>query len=384
MISRALLVLALGGCYTSALDGPTSPTTASSPDQPEIESAFAREIRSSLSSCDLGTLEKLFDIVVVAKRVLSEYKSTTYPEVLASLSVHGGIADPICDDEDEQVTYTFLHDRVTDGRREIILRKVFGNGNFNYLAFEVATRDGRARINDVRLYYSGELLTRTLAASMAAKDSYSPAMIAQFWRDVNGAEAREDWDAVHRAIDRLPFELRSWRAVIRTEMRIARNAGQIRLFDDAVARYRAAIPAGTPLEIVALDVAWKHKEHEEILRLLDTLDRRVGGDPYLDSIRADAYLQLHDLPHAVERARNASRRAAAVESVWWMLATAEAASTHYPAAVEALEVLAERFSADVSRRTLEHDDRFSDLVTSPAYRHSHIAGRTTDEDADPP
>ena len=126
---------------------------------------------------------------------------------------------------------------------------------------------------------------------------------------------------------------------------------------------------------MALDIAWARKDYGRVRALIDSVDRGVGGDPYLDSIRADAYLHASEFPRAVEYARRATTGAAMVASCWWMLATAQTAMTDFAAAVATLEQLHKRFSADVSADALGVDERFMALVESPVYKSSGLAAR---------
>ena len=366
-----LVIGAASGCFTSPVE-PAPGAIANQVPAP-AESALVREFRLAVAGCDAEAIEKAFDMDVLAMRVLAARRRTSTRERAREALAPDQLASAICGDETDRMTYTFLRERAAGQKREAVVRAVAANGNVNYFALEIGSRGGRPRIADVGFYYSGEALSGIFAAYLDAKDDTPADFDPEFWRELSDAETNHDGRAARALIQRLPAALQSWREVIRTEIRIARDAEQLRDLEDATARYAATFASPPPLEIMAVDVAWTKNAYADVVAGLDRLERRLGGDPYLDSIRADAYLHAGDTAKAVQLARRASERAAAVESTWWMRATAQAAAHDFPAAVATLDVLKTRFAADVSASALGIDDRFSALVESPAYQQSGLA-----------
>jgi tetratricopeptide (TPR) repeat protein len=373
MRAAVVVALALAGCFGATGGTSTPATPARSGDG---EDAYARAIRYALASCDTPALEKLFDKAALEARIVAARPALPHDRVRGALSAHGALANLLCEDESDRATYTFLRDRTANGMREVLLRVVLASGNFNYLAFALHETRGTMRVVDVAYYYSGETMSGLLGASLEAHGDVDD----NFWRELDEAEARYDRPHIRTMIDRLPAPARAWRRVIRREIRLARDAVAVAELEEATARYASSFGAGqrVRLEIMRLDIAWAKKSYRDVLKLIDELDRRVGGDPYLDSIRADAYRHLEDNGKAVAYAKRATERDPGVESAWWMLATAQSAAHEFAAAIQTLERLRDRFDADVSRPTLRGDERFGDLVRSSEYRRSRLRGAAAD------
>ena len=68
----------------------------------------------------------------------------------------------------------------------------------------------------------------------------------------------------------------------------------IRVYSKAVDEYRREFPAASNLELMQLDFHFLNKDYRAVIKVVDQLDRRVGGDPYLDLLRGNALHAMNE------------------------------------------------------------------------------------------
>ena len=77
----------------------------------------------------------------------------------------------------------------------------------------------------------------------------------------------------------------------------------IRVYSKAVDEYRREFPAASNLELMQLDFHFLNKDYRAVIKVVDQLDRRVGGDPYLDLLRGNALHAMNQLAPAKAKLR---------------------------------------------------------------------------------
>ena len=142
--------------------------------------------------------------------------------------------------------------------------------------------------------------------------------------------------------------------------------------DDATAvasmdRYMKAFPNDPSLLVNAIALHGLHKRYDQQLAAIEKLDRAIGGDPYLELHRADAYQALGKLDEALAAARRAVEREPTLGDAWWGLLTQQVASARFGEVAPTLSRLRDTFGAQVDRETLAADERYKALVDSPDY-----------------
>ena len=67
------------------------------------------------------------------------------------------------------------------------------------------------------------------------------------------------------------------------------------VYTKAVDDYRGAHPKAANLELMLIDYYFFKEEFQKVLEVVDKLDQRVGGDPYLNLYRANSHF-MRDEP----------------------------------------------------------------------------------------
>jgi hypothetical protein len=245
-----------------------------------------------------------------------------------------------------------------------------GEGGLNYMDVVLARRtDGKIRAVDVYTFATGELMSATirraviqLAASenrgilarlTGAENDYiknAPRIkeISQAIMQGRGAEALAICES-------LPDSLKNDKSVMVIRIRAASMVDEEK-YMAAMEDFQKAYPNDPAQDLMSIDYFFLRKQYDKALEVVDRLDRAVGGDPYLDTIRAGALVMA---------GRTADAKKAAQR-----LAQAEPDKSDGPMTLLSI-ALAEKDHAETLRLLKLLESRFGmqfrDLRTVPEY-----------------
>jgi hypothetical protein len=271
--------------------------------------------------------------------------------------------------EQEQGSYTFL--RLLPGQpRRALFRCVSGAGvNYHEL---LLTRGARGEVvyTDVYIHLSGELLSDTLRRAylagvaqesrgvldelMGKEVAYVKHMpqikrLAELVQQRQHAQALQAWQA-------LPAEVQQQSEVLLLRVQAAAGVSEP-AYEEAMAAFAAAWPDSPALTLMSIDRHVLRKEWAQAQAALDKVDARVGGDPYLDLVRAGVFVQSGQPAQARARCEAAMRREAGLA---------------YPALCALLDVLLAEKDWRATAETLtrlerEHGVTWKDLTEVEAF-----------------
>lgn len=168
------------------------------------------------------------------------------------------------------------------------------SGGLNYHDFKLSrSLDGMVRAVDLLDYVSGDPMTLTMSRmfSLVVSESREKAdpdgflahagKLARMKALLDLGKAAE----VIQVFETLPPKMRAIKSV-----HIHRLAAAMELGEDvalkAIEEYRAAFPGDAASDLISIDMFVLRKNFGEALACLDRIDAKVGGDPYLDVLRA--------------------------------------------------------------------------------------------------
>jgi predicted Zn-dependent protease len=147
------------------------------------------------------------------------------------------------------------------------------------------------------------------------------------------------------------------------DLTIAGSGGNSTDYVKALDAFAAAFPDDPALEIMRISQATFHKRFADALAQIARLDKRVGGDPYLDAERANIYLMARNFPDALQHAKRATEQAPDLPDGWEALLDTHIASKNFADAVKTL--------ADMRARKVPFDptaDAYRALIESQEYK----------------
>lgn len=272
----------------------------------------------------------------------------------------------------------FVRSHAEKGECHALVRVIQAAG-LNYYDARLVLRDGQVRAADIDVYLAGEPITATLrryfvmyAAAQADRASsggteIDPDLVRQadLLQSFFAAAEAGDHARVLEVFEGLPASLQRERAIGLARVAAAAqvDAGQ---HSRAMAELRTAFPDAACVDLVGIDHHSQRGEHEACLASIDRLDHAIGGDPYLDVLRATACLGARDHRRAstfIEKAIDATP--GLLQLYWIRVAVALEERNHRDTAAW-LDTIAARF--DVPFADLEGVPEYAEFVKSPEYR----------------
>ncbi|HEU0031174.1 MAG TPA: hypothetical protein VFQ53_11115 [Kofleriaceae bacterium] len=338
---------------------PTAPTVQ------EAE-AFAKDFAKKMAPCDTASVDRAFlPEVMVARAVSGRSISRTQVSQLER-ELDGKIGTMLCTNMKAD-SYTYLRTQMVDGTPRPLFR-VLGDAGVNYHELELDKRGGEIKIADLYIYMTGERLSDTFAnlidTLMASPDMMGSSLTMTRIRQLM---ASGDYASARQELQSLPSKLRQSKPMMLMDVQLTSELDNEAEYGKAIDAYAKAFPNDPSLDLVQVDGTLMKKKYAETLAILDRLDKRLGGDPYLDVLRAGALSESGKLEDAVTAAQKATTREPTLEPAWWQLLTTQSAAKHYGDALKTLETLRDKFGAKTDAASLRADERFIKLAASKEY-----------------
>lgn len=291
--------------------------------------------------------------------------------ILGSLEKPQGFAGQMVAAAKKGGSYQLLRTRVRGKRKTALFRLVHpNNGGLNYHEFELSRRpDGKVRAVDIYIYLSGELFSSTIRRSyvqLAAQQSRGVfarllGSDQEFLKSVSKLGEMTTLSAAGRnreALDvynGLPPAVQNEKTFLLIRLQVAQKLGEAQ-YAEAIARFRALYPNDACVDILSIDGFVMMKQYDKSLAATDRLDKSLGGDPYLNLLRAGIYLSAGQPEKARAVARTGVQEAPDLLDVYWALLGADLKLNDFPAAIETLKSIDNRFHI-----------QFNDLTTNPEF-----------------
>lgn len=199
--------------------------------------------------------------------------------------------------------YHFLRLKPNAEQSTALFRQTTSDG-INYHEIKLGMRGDSCYIKDFYIYRGGldfsATLKRIYFASLSGVDNdsvsfantspFDRAFIENLTRIDEIAELTQNnqYDKALAIADALPDILRSDKMILVMRTNIAYHVGKD-AFETTLADFRDHYPSDAVVEFIALDLSFESKDPDLILQRIDELDAKLGGDPYLDIIRASLY-----------------------------------------------------------------------------------------------
>jgi hypothetical protein len=364
------LALALAACSGDGAPRPTAMDPVSADEAAEL----ARRFEAAVEPCVGAKISLLLDIDNVIRRAVkaSGLKPNEERELYKGMKMAAPrIGDQLCVDFPDDSDFTLLRIRDIDGQPRPLFRNLSAKG-VNYFELELgkSKKDQQVRIIDMYIYLSGENLSETFAqlarASIGALRAGDD--VNEFGDIVKARKVGDDEEA-RRLLGRLPPRVRDSKPVLLMELQLIDAEDPDYL--GVVEKIERAFPGDPAIDMVSIDGFFLREEVGKLLTILDRLDRRVGGDPYLGYLRANAYL-LEPTPEHLAAAETSVREAIARLPDRWDplfgLLTVQVKQQRYPEAMATLTTLRDRFDVSVDHDVVAGDADWQLFLATPAYQ----------------
>jgi tetratricopeptide (TPR) repeat protein len=164
---------------------------------------------------------------------------------------------------------------------------------------------------------------------------------------------------------KMPDDLKKQKIVLVVRGVAASNVGEsefLAVIDD----FRKHYPDDAALDLMSIDYFLNQKKHDKALTSIDRVDEAVGGDAYLDVMRAGIYAEMGDFDEALKTARRATEREEDLADAQWSIVTISLKKKDYDLTAETLNTLTKKFG--IGLPDLATVEEYAGFVQSPQYK----------------
>jgi hypothetical protein len=358
-------VLSLAACSRSAAPAahPISPAVPAHADDAAIEK-LALDLQTVGAPCDVAGVSRLMDrtgfLRLVAARAKDHHASIAATEMLFSVG-----ANKMCAWLSGAADFRFLGIHESGNERRAVMRKVSADG-FGYFEIRAGNPDAGLRILDVYSHNNGVWISDEVAEAGSLP---ADASLALKMAQINELDRTGKSQEALALLDSFPDSALNTRLIQSLRVAIAGRVSADALQQATEERARR-LPGRerTPLDV--MNAAFARGDFAEALHQVDVIDAAVGGDPFLDTLRASILAQRNgagDLARAAELAERAVASSPQLAMPVGVKFTIAVARGQWSVALSSLEHLETRFDTVLSDEVLRSNPQWAPLVATPEY-----------------
>jgi hypothetical protein len=387
------LLALLGGCerkkpYRGGGDEDEAifPEHVGAPLTDEESQEFAARFEKAVNSGDDVEVNNLIDMAALFERSLrdlgmsEEDRRAFQKRAGYAPKQGGGFGQRITREIAEGTSYTFLRTHTIQDEVRALFRLIASDGSVDYQDLVLARRpDGQIKCLDVHQFRLGEPFSRTIHRQVIPqlveddpklKERLHGAARAfvDHQAEVQGIERSlsrgEPRDAL-KLCDKLPASLQEEKSILLMRLRATQRRGG-EPYRQAFDKLRARYPNDTGLDLHAIDYHLLRKEHVRALEMVARLDTALGGDPYLNVVRARVHGDAGDGAAERRAGLKAIKDDPALEPAYWVLVDASLREKNFDDTLKWLREIEKKFSPRLVDFSTVPD--YADFVKSPQYQ----------------
>lgn len=389
----AVVVLGLGGCEKSK---PPVTTSAPAPAARSVGKpltdeecrAVGEQISKAVKSGDVAGFDRLIDWDAVNQASTSgidapEASRKNFIKGLDQARLGGkGVANVIVEAVKKGGSYTLLRVHTRDNRPWLMFRLLLPEAGVNYHDLPLARRpDGKVKAMDIYIGLSGELLSQTFRRgfiqalaqapgnSLIGRLTGSDQKYAKYLKSLGemGEAARAGQYARMMEIYKAsPAELKKEKNVLLLRLQAAQNLGDDAEYSKSIEDFRAEYPNDACIDILSIDYYVLKKQFDQSLACIDRLDKAIGGDPYLEVLRAGAHIEQGNFAAARADLKKAIDAEPGLVDAYWSLVNVSLQDKNFDETLKTLRTIREKFGIEIG--DLTQVPLYKDFAASPQYQ----------------
>lgn len=379
------------GCNREAEESPQSPNAlttkpATIADNECVE--FARSIEAAILSGDAEAFnaeinhDAIVEAATASLHIPEELLAHFKQQVDSLHRSERGTASEVLKHVAAGGSYRFLRVREIDGKKTVLFRLISESG-INYHEFLLDDIDGDIKATDVYVFLLGERLSESLRRFAQPLEQFNPDSSStndsSYVTHLDhikamGKHRREGrYNEVLRLYKELPEDLRQDKPMLMLRHQAAMSLGDDEL-REAVEDFRRFLPDDPCVMFLSIDYFMLNMQYKRALEAIDHLDASVGGDPYLDAIRADVAHKQGETAKAYQLAEAVIHELPDLAASYSMLIDIARQDRNFDRMLAGLEKLGEQFEVDPA--ALYDDPAYVEFFQSPQgkewkQRHPH-------------
>jgi hypothetical protein len=276
-------------------------------------------------------------------------------------------------------SYTLLRVQLVDGRRRALFRMITKAGALNYhgYLFDPA-HTAPLRAVDCYVFLTGEPLTKTMRRNflplvaldrsgiehLTEGDKEFLSHLSEFG-DLARLTHEKRFQEALNVYKHLPRSLQKSKTILSLRLQAAQSVSEDEYLQ-AIDDFRREYPHDAMIDLISLDGYVLRKEFNKAFDAIDRIDKAVGGDPYLKTLRA-VFLSLQGKTSAARKfAEQAISEEPTLVNAHFFLITLSLKSRDFATTLKELKTLESKFG--VKFKDLTAVPSYSEFVKSPEYR----------------
>jgi hypothetical protein len=372
-VNPILATALLGCCFLPAQQGAAMPSEQACAD-------FARRFTDTIAGDDPGAMDSAFDF---RGMLLEGVRTADLPADFKKELESGAAPKPpwggtLKKQIAEKGSYTLLRIREQGGVRKALFRIISPNG-VNYHDYHLtATEGGGVKVSDIYVYQTAERLSETfrrmMVSSKLGRGDLSKPLTRSQTDYIDGlrkaGEAREvlqkgDPAEYLRRYAALPRAVQREKGILVLRTMAASQVGEKEALE-ALEDFKKTYPGDPCIDLVSIDPLTKLKKYDQVIDALDRLEKSVGGDPYLDFLRASVHLLDEKAAKAKECARRCVEREPSQEDAYWLLVQLTLKEKAWAETVQWLSSIEKTLKLEIG--DLSQNRLYEEFLKTPEYK----------------
>ena len=348
---------------------------------------LAQQISAAAQNKDPAALAAVFDWDGLLYTAASDLQAPKAEHIRFAAEMKGNdkklgvLGQKIVEWVKEGAQYKFLRAHVEDGQQRLLFRLAVPDAvDFNYHDVVLSRRpDGKVRASDVYIFNTGEMLSQTtrrafimstlrLAEASTAKLKGIEPEFQQHFKKIelmNDFIRVGQYKDVLRLYDQLPLRLQRDKNVMLTRLVAAQAVGGD-ANKAAIDDFRNFFPDDPCIERFAIVYCVEKRDFPAALSKVDVIEKAIGGDPYLDVIRATLQLEADNPAAARKLAEKAVAAEPTLRDAYMTLVFVSLKEGNHAETLDRLKDAYRRFAPALGDLTKQ--PKFAEFVKSPQYQ----------------
>ena len=342
---------------------------------------LARRIEEGINGGNSLVISQLWDVGTLVDRATDpmekifpgprEFSEAKQGFKSAFVPASQGWAQQIADAIGIDGSFIFLRSRTYRGYRTALFRLIHSeSAGIDYHEMILERVNGQVRIIDNFIYTEGETRTETiqraftLIVKLMNRDGITQAdqvNIQQLQRTYQFG----DFNGVIRVYNQLPELVRSMKRMRIIYLSALLEVDEVQYLQ-AFEAFKRDFPTDNSIDLLSIDFFTIKEDITNVIACVDRLDKSLGGDPYLDSMRTGIYLVVDNQVKAKEAADRYFQNSPSDIEAAWNLADYAIYYEDHSLLLRALKILSSDHAVEFEDlRTIEGYEVF---VRSPEYQ----------------
>jgi uncharacterized protein HemY len=275
--------------------------------------------------------------------------------------------------------YKLLRVRIVGTEPRPILRRLIKDPRsgativgYDELQLGMSRRDHQVRVVDAFSYVQGQWITTLLSGNVDAMAKSLDflgdlPLMAETVRNARDLQRAGNNAEALKIIDGLPANVRQYRGV--QMMRVRAAAGiSLEAHKQALDELAKVFPNDPSIAMVETDGAFRREDFAAALTWIDMIDNAIGGDAFLASQRALAYLKMNQLDKAAVEADKSTTMDPTLTRAWEVKLDVHLAQKRWTDALAVMTELEAKHGVHFDEAKLKEVPATAELIATPQFK----------------